>query len=105
VRARDDEGSLRHVAAHVSSNLKIFADPTRLAILLWIGRHPASITEIAGHFQLSQPTVSAHVHQLREAGVLEERSSGRSAKLSVSEESLRRLLRDSEESLVKGFRR
>ncbi len=93
---------LRHTANHVSKTMKAFADPTRLAILMWLAQRPASVTEISRQFKLSQPTVSAHVQLLREAGVIEDRPSGRSSLLSVSEESVREVLGGAEESLLKG---
>ena len=96
--------SYRKVAAEVSANMKALADPTRLTILLRLARHPASATELARHLHLSQPTVSAHVQVLRDAGLLEERTVGRSAELSASEDGLRRLFARSEESMVRLFR-
>jgi DNA-binding transcriptional ArsR family regulator len=105
IRRRDDDDRLRDAAVHVSSRLKALADPTRLAILLQLAREPASVTELARHFKLSQPTVSGHVQQLREAGLLDERMVGRSARLSASEESLRNLLSGAQESLIRHFRR
>jgi DNA-binding transcriptional ArsR family regulator len=104
IRRRDDDDRRRDAAVHVSSRLKALADPTRLAILLQLAREPASVTELARHFKLSQPTVSGHVQLLREAGLLDERTVGRSAKLSASEESLRNLFAGAQESLVKLFR-
>jgi DNA-binding transcriptional ArsR family regulator len=101
---REGEPSYRKIAIEVSSSIKALADPTRLAILLRLARDPASVTEIARQFDLSQPTVSAHVQVLREAGLLDEKTVGRSAKLSASEEGLRRLFTNAEQSLVKLFR-
>ncbi|HSS62736.1 MAG TPA: metalloregulator ArsR/SmtB family transcription factor [Candidatus Limnocylindrales bacterium] len=101
---RHGEPSYRKVAAEIATSLKSLADPTRLAILLRLAREPASVTEIARQFQLSQPTVSAHVQVLREAGLLEERTVGRSAELTASPEALRRLFSDAESSLLKLFR-
>jgi len=101
---RHDEPSYRKVAAEISTSIKALVDPTRLAILLRLAREPASVTEIARQFHLSQPTVSAHVQVLRESGLLEEKTVGRSAKLSASEDGLRRLFSDAEESLLKVFR-
>jgi hypothetical protein len=40
---------------------------------------------------------------LREAGVIEDKPSGRSSVLSVSEQSVREVLGGAEESLLKGF--
>ena len=96
--------SYKSVATEISSRIKALADPTRLAILLRLAREPASVTELARQLHLSQPTVSAHVQVLREAGLLKEKSQGRSAKLSASEDGLRRLFAGAEESLVRMFR-
>ena len=101
---RIGEPSLKQVATDVATSIKALADPTRLAILLRLAREPASVTEIARQFQLSQPTVSAHVQVLREAGLLEERTVGRSAQLSASEEGLHRMFAHAEESLIQAFR-
>jgi DNA-binding transcriptional ArsR family regulator len=98
------EPSLKQVATEVSSRIKALADPTRLAILLRVARDPASVTEIARQFGLSQPTVSAHVQLLREAGLLEEKTVGRSAQLSASQEGLHKMFANAEESLIRAFR-
>jgi DNA-binding transcriptional ArsR family regulator len=99
-----DGADERHVAKYVSQHLKALADPTRLSILMWLARKPASVTEISRQFKLSQPTVSAHVQVLREAGVIEDTPAGRSSLLSVREESVRGILGGAEEALLKGFR-
>lgn len=96
--------SYRKVATEVAANMKALADPTRLTILLRLARQPSSVTELARQLHLSQPTVSAHVQVLREAGLLDERAVGRSAELSASEDGLRRLFARSEESMVRLFR-
>jgi DNA-binding transcriptional ArsR family regulator len=88
----------------VSKTLKAFADPTGLAILMWLAHNPASVTEIARQFKLSQPTVSAHVQLLREVGVIEDRPAGRSSLLSVREQSVREIMGGAEEALLKEFR-
>lgn len=101
---RYHEMSFRKVAAEVSTSIKAIADPTRLAILLWLARRPASVTDVARRFELSQPTISAHVQVLREAGLLDEKPAGRSAMLSASEEGLRRLFSTAQESILRAFR-
>ena len=105
IQPRDDDASIKHAAGEISSHMKAIADPTRVAILLWIGHRPASVTEIARHFKLSQPTVSAHVQVLREAGILDEKQDGRSAKLSVGEDNLRRMFSGAQDSMLKHLRR
>jgi DNA-binding transcriptional ArsR family regulator len=105
IKPHGDGADQRHVATYVSKTLKAFADPTRLAILMWLAHNPASVTEIARQFKLSQPTVSAHVQLLREAGVIEDRPAGRSSLLSVREQSVREVMGGAEEALLKEFRR
>ena len=104
IQTHSHDADLRHTANHVSKTMKAFADPTRLAILMWLAQRPASVTEVARQFKLSQPTVSAHIQLLREAGVIEDRPSGRSSLLSVPEERVREVLGGAEEALVKGCR-
>jgi len=104
IRSHDDDEDRRVVATRVASQLKALADPTRLRILLCLAREPASVTEVARDFKLSQPTVSAHVQMLREAGLLDEKTEGRSAMLSASAENLRRFFADAQDALVKHFR-
>jgi DNA-binding transcriptional ArsR family regulator len=101
---RHGSPSYRKVADEVASSIKAIADPTRLTILLRLAREPASVTELARQLKLSQPTVSAHVDMLREAGLIDERAAGRSTELSASEEGLRRLFSRTEESLIRLFR-
>ena len=103
-RTRIAELDCRKVANEVSASIKAISDPTRLTILLRIAREPASVTELARELRLSQPTVSSHVQMLREAGLLEERTNGRSAQLSASEQALRDLFSRTEEQLVRMFR-
>ena len=103
IRTEGEETARRQAAKKVAGNLKALADPTRLHILLWLASHPASITEIARHFELSQPTVSAHVQLLREAGVVEEKPSGRSSIITVTEQRLKELFSGSEEILLRHF--
>ena len=103
VRTEDHEAARRETATRVAGNLKALADPTRLGILLWLARHPASVTEIANHFELAQPTVSGHVQLLRDAGLLEDRLAGRRSKLIVARERLKGLMGDAEDSMLKLF--
>src|SRR5258708_257345 len=104
IQPHSHDADLRHTADHVSKTMKAFADPTRLAILMWLAQKPASVTEVSRQFKLSQPTVSAHVQLLREAGVIEDKPAGRSSLLSVREESVREVLGGAEETLLKGCR-
>lgn len=51
--------------------LKTLADRTRLEILLALQEQGRTIRELTGKLELTQPTVSFHLHKLREAGVVE----------------------------------
>ena len=103
IRAEDHEALSRATAARVAGNLKALADPTRLNILLSLAQKPSSVTEVARCFELSQPTVSAHVQILREAGLIDEKPNGRSSRLTISKSKLRNLFGDAEESLLHLF--
>lgn len=103
-RTRIADFDCRKVATEVATNIKTIADPTRLTILLRLAREAASVTELARELKLSQPTVSAHVQVLREAGLLDERVDGRSAKLSASEAALHELFSKTEAELTRMFR-
>ena len=58
---------LRARAETIAPRLKVLSDPTRLTILLRLGRGAATITDITREFGISQPAVSMHFRLLREA--------------------------------------
>jgi ArsR family transcriptional regulator len=66
---RGDEESRARTEA-IARRLKTLADPTRLAIVDYLSKGPRAVGEIARTFDLAQPTVSAHVKLLREAGII-----------------------------------
>ncbi len=51
----------------LARRIRVLADPTRLAILDHLRTGPRSVGDLATDFGLAQPTVSAHVKQLRQA--------------------------------------
>jgi DNA-binding transcriptional ArsR family regulator len=53
------------------------ADPTRRGILERLGRHDASITELAGSFGMSLTGMKKHVGILEEAGLVRTEKIGR----------------------------
>lgn len=69
---------------------KALADPTRLRILQRLAGGSATVTELIGHVDLSQPLVSWHLRRLRAAGVIETRRAGREVICSLSHEALAR---------------
>jgi ArsR family transcriptional regulator len=70
VSAGGGDATARQEAARVARRLRALADPTRLSILRVLAAGPRSVGDIADTFSLKQPTVSAHVKQLREAGLV-----------------------------------
>ena len=71
---------------------KALSDPTRRGVLQLLQRGPMSAGELAEHFRVSKPTMSAHFAVLREAGLIEAERQGKSVvytlQLSVLEDGL-----------------
>ncbi len=71
---------------------KALADPTRRRVLQLLRERPMAAGELADHFAVSKPTMSAHFSVLQHAGLIEADKSGRSViyrlKMSVLEEAL-----------------
>lgn len=65
--------------------LRGLADPTRLAIFGYLKPGPATVSDIAEAFLLSQPTVSVHVKRLREAGLVTAERRGNRLEISIDE--------------------
>lgn len=61
----------RRRTVKIAERLRPLGDPTRLAIAAYLSSQPASVSGLARAFGLAQPTVSAHVRQLRTAGLLD----------------------------------
>lgn len=80
----------------MSEVLKALAHPTRRAILRLLREGEMSAGEIAGHFDLSKPTLSGHFNELRDAGLVEVQRQGTSLiyrlNASVLEEALMELM-------------
>jgi DNA-binding transcriptional ArsR family regulator len=56
--------------------LKALAEPNRRAILRLVRDQPRSVSEIAGHFTITQQAISLHLKVLHEAGLVEVRRAG-----------------------------
>ncbi len=71
---------------------KALADPTRRQVLTLLKDGPLTAGELASHFDVSKPTMSAHFTILREADLIDSSKLGKSVvyclKLSVLEEAL-----------------
>jgi DNA-binding transcriptional ArsR family regulator len=76
----------------VSTVFKALADPTRRSVLQLLRRQPMTAGEIAGHFKVSKPTMSAHFAILREAELIDGEKVGKTIvyrlKLSVLEDAM-----------------
>ena len=71
---------------------KALSDPTRRHILQLLRKQPMNAGELAEHFEIAKPTLSAHFAVLREADLIEPQKSGKTItyrlKLSVLEDAL-----------------
>ena len=76
----------------MSKVFKALADPSRREVLRLLQRGPLTAGELAGHFDVSKPTMSAHFAVLVDAGLIEAERHGRSItyrlRMSVLEEAL-----------------
>ncbi len=62
---------------YFSHVFKALADETRQRILELLRKNSEmAVSDIAGHFELSQPTISQHLRVLKDAGALKTRKSG-----------------------------
>ncbi len=73
----------------LARQLRVLAEPTRLAIVNHLMTGPRSIGDLALDFNLAQPTISVHVKQLRQAGFVTATRSGPSLELKVNAEAVR----------------
>lgn len=71
---------------------KALADPTRRRVLELLRTRPMTAGELADHFPVSKPTMSAHFAVLREADLVEAHKAGKTVtyrlNLSVLEDAL-----------------
>jgi DNA-binding transcriptional ArsR family regulator len=76
----------------VNQVFKALSDPTRRRVLQLLRQQPMTAGELADHFPVSKPTMSAHFSVLQEAGLIEAEKSGRTIfyrlKMSVLEDAL-----------------
>ena len=76
----------------MSKVFKALADPTRRRVLQLLQRGPMGAGELAEHFDVTKPTMSAHFAVLAQANLIQAEKQGRSItyrlKMSVLEEAL-----------------
>jgi DNA-binding transcriptional ArsR family regulator len=62
----------------MSSIFKALADPTRRRVLELLRKKPMTAGDLADHFDVSKPTMSAHFNVLREANLISAEKDGKS---------------------------
>ena len=93
------EGRAPRVEAAASA-FKVFSDPTRLAILEYFQTVPASVSDLARVLSVSQPTISAHVKILRDAGLLTSTRKGSHTLYRANREAIQELLERSSSGIT-----
>ncbi len=67
--------------AQLSSDLDVafhaLADPTRRGVVSRLGAGPASVSELAVHFDMALPSFMKHIHYLETAGWIKTSKTGR----------------------------
>jgi DNA-binding transcriptional ArsR family regulator len=56
---------------------RALADPTRRAVLERLSRGPASVTELAGRFEMALPSFVQHLKMLEQSGLIRSQKTGR----------------------------
>ncbi len=59
-------------------NLRLLADPSRIRILLLVTREELSVAELQAILNMGQSRISTHLAQLKSAGLVDDRRSGKS---------------------------
>ena len=67
------------MTASIVKILRIVADPNRLRILLLLNAEELSVAELQEILVMGQSTISTHLSQLRQAGLVEDRRTGKSS--------------------------
>lgn len=63
--------------ASILKSLRLLADPNRLRIALLLEREELSVAELQTVLSMGQSTISTHLAQLRQAGLVEDRRTGK----------------------------
>ena len=59
-------------------HLRLLADPSRLRILLLLAKEELSVAELQDILGMGQSSISTHLAQMKQAGLLEDRREGKS---------------------------
>src|ERR1035438_3854540 len=63
--------------ASIIKILRVLADPNRLRILLLLAAEELSVAELQEILTMGQSTISTHLSQLKQAGLVEDRRTGK----------------------------
>jgi len=63
--------------ASILKSLKLLADPSRVRIVLLLEREELSVAELQDVLGMGQSTISTHLSQLKQAGIVEDRRTGK----------------------------
>jgi ubiquinone/menaquinone biosynthesis C-methylase UbiE/DNA-binding transcriptional ArsR family regulator len=89
--------------ASIVKILKVVADPNRLRILLLLQGEELSVAELQEILAMGQSTISTHLSQLRQAGLVEDRRTGKNSlyrlKIDPAERILDELLNQAKEEI------
>jgi ArsR family transcriptional regulator len=61
----------------LAAKLRVIGDPTRMAILEELGTDECCVCDLAEALGVTQPLLSHHLRQLRDAGLIRDRKDGR----------------------------
>src|ERR1700739_4077410 len=65
--------------ASILKSLRLLADPNRVRILLLLEREELSVAELQEILAMGQSTISTHLSQLKQAGLVEDRRTGKNS--------------------------
>lgn len=86
--ARSEVEECRRIAAEWAPTLRALANEERLLIALWLAGGERSVRELERATGMSQPLVSYHLRELREAGLVTAAAVGRSNRYRLASSSL-----------------
>jgi ArsR family transcriptional regulator len=88
--------------ASIIKILRVLADPNRLRILLLLDHEELSVAELQEILAMGQSTISTHLSHLKQAGLVEDRRTGKSSlyKLKVVEGTLAGLLTEARQQIA-----
>src|ERR1700692_877745 len=72
------------MATSIVKILRVVADPNRLRILLLLKAEELSVAELQEILVMGQSTISTHLSQLKHAGLVEDRRTGKSSFYSLA---------------------